>query len=75
MQIGQQVVELVVRDRRAGHGAVAMENGDGHPLVSRRRAGGHGFDFSDGLQARSVEALGGGGIVAARETERERLSI
>lgn len=64
MEVGEEIAELLVIEGGAGHGAVSMKDDGGEALVGGRRAGGHGFDFGDGLEAGAVESVGGGGVVA-----------
>ena len=64
MHVGEEIAHLLIVEGGAGHGAVSMKDDCGEALVSGRRAGGHGFDFGDGLEAWTVESVGGGGVVA-----------
>ena len=65
MQVGQQIAELIVGELRGRHHAASMQDCIGEPLVRGRRAGGHGLDLGDGLQARPVQRTCGGGVMAA----------
>jgi len=64
MHVGEEIAQLLVVKRGAGHGAVPVEDNGSEAFVGGRRAGGHGFDFGDGLESGSVESAGGGGVVA-----------
>jgi len=65
VQVGEQVSELLVVKRGAGHHAATVQDDAGEPFIGGRRARGHGIDFGDGLQARTVKWAGVGRVVAA----------
>jgi hypothetical protein len=64
VHVGKKVVELLIVEGGAGHGAVTVEDYGGQAFVSGWRAGGHGFDFGEGLKAGTMEPSGGRGVMA-----------
>ena len=65
VKVGEQVFDLPVVERSCGHHAAAVEDDVSEAFVGGRSSRGHGSDFGDGLQARAVEGMGVGGVVAA----------
>jgi len=63
MQISEQVMELLIVECGTGHCAVAVEHDGRQAIVGGRRAGGHRFDFGDGLKTGAMESVGGSGVM------------
>ena len=56
-------MELLVVERGAGHGAVAVEDNGGQAFIGGRGAGRHRLNFRNGLKAGPVESAGRGRVV------------